>query len=152
MAGVGSGLNWKVAPALSEGPGQTLNIKWVNRDGSTDTREGGPYRIFSNGAPEPPTITSGTIVDGATNVDPAPINAGGFRFDFDEDVTGTIILTDEAGNDLNWIGSVAGTTVTLTPVAGQELVNGTTYKIEIRVQDGSGNRTEGTITFVTRPK
>ena len=42
---------------------------------------------------------------------------------------------------------------TLTPVAGQELVNGTiVYKIEIDVQDLAGNPLETTITFVTRPE
>ena len=75
-----------------------------------------------------------------------------FRFDFDERVTGTIKLTDEAGADLDWIGIVVDQTATLTPVAGQELVNETTYKIEIDVQDGSGNQTRRTITFITKPK
>ena len=102
----------------------------------------------------PPAIpTSGySEADGANDVDPAPINAGGFRFDFDEPVTGTIKLTDEAGADLNWIANVAGQTATLTAVAGQELVNETTYKIEIDVADGAGNPLQTTITFVTKPK
>lgn len=147
----GSEVNWKVTPYLWTGAGQTLNIKWVNRDGSTDSMEVGPYYIADNGG-DPPLIVSGTVEDGATDVDPAPINAGGFRFDFDEDVAGTIRLTGEAGVDLRWQGSIAGDTATLTPIAGQELVNGTTYKIEIKVQDGSGNQTQATITFVTKPK
>ena len=67
----------------------------------------------------------------------APINTGGLRFDFDEPVTGTIKLTDEAGADLNWIANVAGQTATLTAIAGQELVNETTYKIQIDVQDSN---------------
>ena len=92
------------------------------------------------------------MADGAADVDPAPINAGGFRFDFDEDVTGTIKLTDEAGADLDWVATVAGQTATLTAVAGQELVNETTYKIEIKVQDGAGNSLYATLTFVTKPK
>ena len=110
---VGSGLNWKVSPLLSAGPGQTLNIKWVNQDGSTGAMKVGPYRIadIHNGEP---LVVGGTVADGAVDVDPAPINAGGFRFDFDEDVTGTIKLTDEAGADLNWIGTVAGQTATVT--------------------------------------
>ena len=100
----------------------------------------------------PAEIRHGTVSDGEVDVDPAPINAGGFRFDFDEDVTGTLRLTDKVGIDLNWIAHVAGTTATLTAAAGQELVNETTYKIEINVQDSGGLRTEVTITFVTRPK
>ena len=75
-----------------------------------------------------------------------------YEFDFDEDVTGTIKLTDEAGVDLNWIGAVAGQTATLIPVAGQEAVNETTYKIEIDVQDGADLPLQVTITFVTKPK
>ena len=61
-------------------------------------------------------------------------------------------ITDEAGVDLNWVATVAGQTATLTAVAGQEMVNETTYKIEIDVQDGSGHPLQTTITFVTKPK
>ena len=148
----GSGLNWKwrAHPGLPYGS-VTLKIKWKNRDGSTGTILVGPYNVGDNGG-EPPTITSGTVADRNADVDPAPINAGGFRFDFDETVTGSIKLTDEAGADLNWIATVRGQTATLTAVAGQEIANETTYKIEIDVQDGAGNRTQWTITFVTKIK
>ena len=128
-----------------------MNIKWVNQDGSTDTIEVGPYLILDLHG-EPPVITSGTVADGDADVDPAPINVGGFRFDFDERITGTVKLTDEAGADLNWIANVAGQTATMTAVAGQEIVNETTYKIEIDVRDGAGNSLQATITFVTKPK
>ena len=147
----GSGLNWTVSPPLRVGPGQTLDIKWVNQDGSKNAMRVGPYLIL-NIHGEPPEITNGTVADGAVNVDPAPINAGGFRFDFDEAITGTVTLTDEAGVDLNWIATVAGQTATLTAVAGQELVNETTYKIEIDVANGSGLPLVTMITFVTKPK
>ena len=149
----GSGLNWEwFGGSLSEGT-STLKIMWTNRDGSKAFAEAGPYDVVS-GCPggEPPVITSGTVADGDADVDPAPINAGGFRFDFDENVTGTIKLTSEAGADLDWIATVRGQTATLTAVAGQELVNETTYKIEIDVKDGAGNGLPVTITFVTKPK
>ena len=148
----GSGLNWKWSadPYLPHGS-VSLNIKWTNRDGFTGTIMIGSYKVVDNG-PEPPVITAGTVNDGDADVDPRPINAGGLRFDFDEPVTGTIKLTDEAGVDLNWVATVAGQTATLTAVAGQEMVNETTYKIEIDVQDGAGNRLRETITFVTKPK
>ena len=151
VAATGSGLNWTVSLALPEGDGQTLNVSWTNRDGRSESRAVGPYTVR---APDttPPRITDGTVADGSVDVDPAPINAGGLRFDFDEPVTGTIKLTDEAGADLNWIANVAGQTATLTAVAGQEMVNETTYKIEIDVQDGAGNANRTTITFVTKPK
>ena len=133
----GSGLNWKWSahPALPYGSVK-LKIEWKNRDGSKGFRIVGPYSVADNGG-EPPVITNGTVADGDADVDPAPINAGGFRFDFDERITGTIKLTDEAGADLNWIANVVGQTATLTAVAGQELVNETTYKIEIDVRDGA---------------
>ena len=54
---IGSGLVWKASPPLWTGPGQTLNIKWVNQDGSTDTIKVGPYTIEDNGG-ELPEITS----------------------------------------------------------------------------------------------
>ena len=149
----GSGLNWKwsaVHPGLPYGS-VMLRIEWKNRDGSKGSETVGSYEVVDNG-PEPPVIMSGTVLDGDADVDPAPINAGGFRFDFDVDITGTIKLTNEAGADLNWIATVGGQRATLTAVAGQELVNETTYKIEIDFQDGAGNPLETTITFVTKPK
>ena len=147
----GSGLNWKWSafPVLPYGS-VMLRIEWKNRDGSKGSETVGPYEVADNG--DSASIASGTVADGDADVDPAPINAGGFRFDFDEGVTGTIKLTDEAGADLNWIGTVAGQTATLTAIAGQELVNETTYKIEIDVKDGEGNGLQVTITFVTKPK
>ena len=151
VAATGSGFNWAVSLALQEGDGQTLNVSWTNRDGSSGSQAVGPYTVR---APDttPPSITDGTVADGAVDVDPAPINAGGFRFDFSEDITGTVKLTNEAGADLDWIANVVGQTATLTPIAGQELANETTYKIEIDFQDGAGNPLETTITFVTKPK
>ena len=148
----GWGLNWRwsAQPYLPAGLVLVV-VEWVNRDGSAGTMEVGPYNVAwgGEGAAQ---ITSGTVSDGAADVDPALINAGGFRFDFDERVTGTIKLTDEAGADLDWIGNVDGQTAILTVIVGQELINETTYKVEIDVQDGSGNQTQRTITFVTKPK
>ena len=148
----GSGLNWKwsAQPVLPY-ESVTLTIKWTNRDGSGGFATSGPYYVADINF-SPPTITVGTVADWDANVDPGPINAGGFRFDFDGPITGTITLTDEAGADLNWIANVAGQTATLTAIAGQELVNETTYKIEINVQDSNGFRFQTTITFVTKPK
>ena len=146
----GSGRNWTVWPILPYGP-VVLNIKWINRDGSAGAMEVGPYEVADISF-APPSLTTGTVTDGDIDVDPVPINADGFQFDFDEDVTGAIKLTDEAGNDLNWIGNVAGTTAKLTPVAGQELAHNTIYRIEIDVADGRGEKYVQLITFVTKPK
>ena len=147
----GSGFNWEVWVSNLPYGSARVTVKWTNQDGSAGTMEVGPYDVADIDF-EPPFITSGTVSDGAADVDPAPINAGGFRFDFDEPVTGTIKLTDESGADLNWIANVADQTATLTAVAGQELLNETTYKIEIDVQNGAGLSLQVTITFVTKPK
>ncbi len=151
---IGSGQSWSVWSydlSLEWEAGQVLEIEWKTHDGSTGSQSVGPYTVWIVHH-VPPEITRGTVSDGAADVDPAPINAGGFRFDFDERITGTVQLTDESGTDLNWIGTAVGQTATLTPVAGRELVNETTYRIEIDVKDGVGNSLQGTITFVTKPK
>ena len=151
VAATGAGDHWTVSPTLQQGEVQNLNISWTNRDGSKEYKIVGPYTVRIPDT-TPPRITGGTVADGVVDVDPAQINAGGFRFGFNEDVAGSIKLTDEAGVNLNWISTLAGQTATLTAVAGQELVNGTTYKIEIDVHDGAGNPLQITITFVTKPK
>lgn len=96
-----------------------------------------------------PSIVSGTVSDGAVKIDVSQINAIGFRFEFNEPIIGNIKLTDEAGENLNWIANVLGQTATLTMVPGKELVDARTYKIEIDVKDGADNKTTQTITFVT---
>ena len=148
----GAGRNWMVMPGLEVGTAR-LNIEWFNRDGSRGATTIGTYVVRA--APEvleSPAITGGTVRNGEADVNPAPINASGFLFVFDEPVIGAIKLTDEACVDLNWTGTVDDWTAALTPVAGQELANNTVYKIEIDVQDGGGNRFRATITFVTKPK
>ena len=152
----GSSLTWTVPPNLLLEPGQALDVTWSNRDGSTDAIKVGLDTIVDNGR-EPPAITNGTVVGGEANVDPALINAWGILIRFDRWVVGTIKLTDEAGVDLNWIANVALDTATLTPIAGQELVNNAIYKIEINVWDidfwtRTGTGLQRTITFVTKPK
>ena len=151
---MGSGFNWKWTSYLHLplGPGQFLDIQWTDEDGFTGAIKIGPYNFTDNENVQPPSIADGTVSDGDVDIDPMPINAGGLRYDFDEPVTGTIKLTDEAGVDLNWTGTVAGQTATLTAVAGQELVNETTYKVEIDIADGAGLPLQVTITFVTKPK
>ena len=150
VAATGSGLNWTVSLTLQEGEVLTLNVGWTNRDGSPGATVTGPYTVKVPGTP--PRITRWTVADGDADVDPAPINQGGLRYDFDEPITGTIKLIDEVGADLNWIATVAGRTATLTPIAGQKLANETTYKVEIDVQNGTDDRLQITITFLTKPK
>ena len=151
IAAVGVGQYWQVANVLEQGVGQDLDINWLNRNCTSGSQVVGPYSVMDF-QPGPPAITHGTVFDGESDVDPAPINLHGLWFDFNEAVTGTLKLTDEAGVDLNWIGIVRDKTAILAAVAGQELVNETTYKIDVDVQDSDGNPLQTTITFVTKPK
>ena len=148
----GFGFAWKVVPHLPLGERKYLNIRWTNQNDFTGTIQVGPYSVWLfNG--EPPIITSSTVRDGSNDVDPVLINAAGFQFDFNQRVTGTIKLTDEAGVDLHWIGNVQDKSATLTPILGQELAHGTIYKIELDISDGAGNPLSiKTITFVTKIK
>ncbi|MCZ6675884.1 MAG: hypothetical protein O7E52_01415, partial [Candidatus Poribacteria bacterium] len=149
----GGGKNWSGTTGLTPGAQNvTLVVTWTNKDGSSGNGNIGPFSVAAEADVMAPVIVTGTLANAAQNVDPAPINAGGFRFDFDEQVTGTIELQDAAGANLNWTANVGGTTATLTVVAGQELANETEYKIVISVTDGSNNAFSETITFTTKPK
>ena len=146
----GSGLNWRVFPTLTEGS-VFLNVEWTNRDSSIDSKLVGPYTVKEPDR-TPPRVVGGTVANGENNVNPGSINVSGFRFDFDESVTGSIKLVDDSGIDLNWIASVSARTTTLTPVAGQELRLGATYFIEIDVRDAAGNVSQIKIVFFTQVK
>ena len=147
FSAIGSGLNWRASPALTSGS-VFLNVEWTNRDGSTSSKAIGPYNVREPDR-TPPRIVGGTVVNGEDKVNPIPINVGGFRFDFDEPVTGIIKLVDNSGIDLNWIANVAGRTATLTAIAGQELRLESTYFIEIDVRDAAGNPSQIGIVFFT---
>ena len=152
VAATGAGTDWTVTPFAGAQGSQNLTITWTNRDDSSGNKSGGAYTVDDPDT-EPPEFTSQTVNDGDADVDPAPINQGGLRFDFNEAISGSIKLTDEAGADLNWQASVAGQTATLTAIAGQELANETTYKVEFDIKDGAGNALATTsLTFVTKPK
>ena len=141
----------------SQGP----SIATVNSTGLVTARGNGQTNIIASSSglsrlvtinvPDTtgPSIVTGTVSDGALKVDVGPINAGGFRFDFDEPIIGNIKLTNERGVNLNWTSNVLGKTATLTVVPGKELVDETTYKIEFDVRDGLGNERRQTVTFVT---
>lgn len=143
----GFGQNWRAFPTLVAGS-VFLNIEWTNQDGSTGSKAVGPYAVREPDR-TPPTIISGTVANGEIRVNPERINAGGLRYDFDEPITGSIRLLDGSGVVLNWVASVAGQTATLTRVTGQKLVEGSTYFIEIDVQDAASNQSEIRIVFVT---
>ena len=127
--------------------GADLSVAWVNPDGS-DGKATLTFRIGIVG--EQAEIFSGTVTDGDSDVDPEPLNAGGFRFDFDREVRGNITIRQKDGEPLNWISSFAGATATLTAIAGRELRHGVVYVIHIEVINNVDAKTEFTITFRTK--
>jgi hypothetical protein len=147
FAATGSRLRWTVTPVLAEGS-VSLDVRWINQDGSTGSKRVGPYTVRDPDT-APPRIIRGTVVNGALRVNPRGINAGGFRYHFDEPVTGSIRLVDAFGINLNWSATVADRVATLAPAAGQELNFETAYAVEIDVRDAAGNRSQLRIVFVT---
>ena len=147
FSATGFGLSWRVFPTLAVGS-VFLNVEWTNQDGSTGSKVVGPYAV-SEPDITPPKIVGGTVANGEIKVNHGSINAGGFRYDFDEPVTGSIKLLDGSGIALNWIASVAGQTATLARVTGQALLPESTYFIEIDVRDTAGNPSQIRIVFVT---
>ncbi|MYC75869.1 hypothetical protein F4X10_08915 [Candidatus Poribacteria bacterium] len=102
---------------------------------------------------EPPTVTGGTVKDGDTDVDPELINSDRkIVIQFSEEVTGNIALQTESGDNVGWLGKVAGSKGTLELVKGRELVNETVYIIAGKISDAKGNASDFKITFVTKGK
>ena len=143
----GGGKTRTVAGPFAEGA-LTLAVSWTNGDGSTSLSY--TVKAADNTAP---TVTGGTVKDGAEDVDPADINdAGTIEVTFSEEVSGNIALQTEAGEDVGWIGKVEGTKGTLELVKGKEIGNETTYVIAGKVADAAGNETEVSVTFTTKGK
>ena len=101
----------------------------------------------------PPTITARSVADGATNVDPAPLNRDGIRITFSERIAlSHFHIHREAGYSLDWQTEwhPEGRTVYLTPTDQcDRLETGITYVIDFVVQDFGSQKTEDTITFTT---
>lgn len=102
---------------------------------------------------EAPEITGGTVSDGNKGIDPDILNSSArIEIDFNEEVSGNIILQTTAGVNVGWIGEVDGKKGTLELVKGKELDSGTTYVITGKVNDAAGNETNLDITFTTASK
>ena len=107
----------------------------------------------------PPTITSGTVADGDSDVDHVPINQGGFRFDFDGPLKlYRVDLRLDGGKSLGWSprGVVdhenIGQTVVIMPVAESELLKfDTEYVIAMFALDHACSRVNFHIQFRTKP-
>ena len=101
----------------------------------------------------PIIFTGGTVKDGDTDVDPEGINSDGkIEIEFNEEVSGSIALQTEAGEDVGWLGKVEGNKAILELVKGREISNEMTYVIVAKVSDVLGNELEFKITFVTKAK
>ena len=143
----GGGKTRIVAGPFAEGA-LTLAVSWTNGDGSTSLS----YTVKAADN-EAPTVTGGTVSDGAEDVDPEEINGDGMiEITFSEEVSGNIALQTEAGDDVGWLGKVEGTKGTLELVKGKEIGNETTYVIAGKVSDAAGNETEVSVTFTTKGK
>ncbi len=126
----------------------SLTISWTNGGGSHTLT----YNVTAPDT-EAPTVTGGTIKDGAEDVDPEEINGDGvIEVTFSEDVSGNIALQTEGGDDVGWIGKVEGTKGTLDLVKGKEIGNETTYVIKGKVSDAAGNEADVSVTFTTKGK
>ena len=100
-----------------------------------------------------PDITSGTVRNGAKDVDPKAINSNlRIEIEFSEAVSGNIALQTAAGVDIGWLGRVEGNKGILELVKGKELGNEITYVIAGKVEDAAGNSTDISITFTTASK
>ena len=104
---------------------------------------------------EPPTIAYSSMRDNAKDVDPEPLNRDGIWYTFSERNIPRFHfdLRLEDGPTLGWIvqWSADGFTVTLTPPNQCSVLRpGTTYVVDIFVQDNSCLTTEVSIKFTTK--
>ena len=145
----GSGTAWTVTGFTA--PSANLTVTW---DNGPDGGQGSATLTYTVTAPDTdaPTISSSTVSDGAEDVDPEKLNADGIEITFSEAVTGNIALQTEAGESVGWDGKVDGDKATLTPLAGKEIGNETTYVVAGKVSDAAGNELEVSITFTTKGK
>lgn len=102
---------------------------------------------------EPIMVGGGTVKDGDTDVNAEHINTDGIlEIEFTANITGTIALQTESGDDVGWIGKVEGNRAKLELVKGREIQNATTYLIVGKVSDALDNELEFEIKFSTKAK
>ena len=100
-----------------------------------------------------PEVTGGTVTEGEEEVDYEKINESGvIEVTFSEEVTGSLMLLVNDEENMGWIGNVEGTKGTLKLRPGLEIGAETIYVIKGEVADAAGNKTEVSITFVTRSR
>ena len=95
-----------------------------------------------------PSATKMNVTDGE-EADLEVLNIDGIIIEFDENIASSSLkLTLEDGTVLGWESTVKDNSVTLTPLAGHELLHETSYVVRGTVRDGVGNETDLTLTFV----
>jgi hypothetical protein len=100
---------------------------------------------------DPPKIIGGNVVDGATAIDPEPLNAEGIWLEYSEPITGNVnlFIGKDGKWELGWIPMTEGNRTIIHPTKAKELGNGTTYKIQGTVEDNACNTTAVEIVFTT---
>ena len=154
-AATGSGKTWTINLGVLNLPAgsATLNIGWTNKDGSAGAGASVALTIQAEADTTAPAIDSSTVSNNDKDVDPAGLNTDGISITFSEDVTaGDISISIEGGDALNWLADWSANSVTIVPAKGAELGNETSYEISVSTEDGSANKLDATISFVTRGK
>ena len=97
-----------------------------------------------------PSITECAVKNGEWDVDSKLFNAQGIRFGFSESVTGSVEISTENGELLDWNAEWEINVVTIRPTVGNDLVGGMDYIITMRVKDAAGNEFDAEIAFTTK--
>ena len=111
---------------------QLFHIKWTNPDGSPNV--GTSIRLTVDTVDiTTPSITTGSVADGNSDVDPDPLNRDGIWYSFEELVIGLKAkLLTEDGEDLGWEAVWFGQDLQFRPSAnGKLLENGRRYMIQM---------------------
>ena len=143
----GAGANRTLKIPGADGDVVTANLSWDNGGSATLT--------YTLTAPDvtAPTLSSSTPDDGDAGVDPEAINADGIVLEFDEDIVKTALEVQSGGAKVgNWTATKDGSTITMEPSAGAELVNETEYEVVGTVEDAAGNETDVSVGFTTKAK
>jgi len=144
------------AAGLALGDGQSVTITWVNKDDSTGSKSV-TYNVNAEDTDAPTLdatkIDGSAVSDGETDVSVASAE---IILEFSEaldDGNSTVTLTLD-GNNVGWVPTFDGVTVTLEPaVEGTELSHEKEYIVEIDVKDAAGNPCDDTeFTFNTETK
>jgi len=136
------------AADLPEGS-QTVEIKWVNKDGSKDS-----YSVtytVSKGC-STPEIVSSSPKDGEGDVSIDEIHTNGIVIEFDEEIdpnNSVLNLTLEGTVISCWEPKFDGAKITLLCLREVDLKFGKEYKVKGTVSDFAGNETEVEISFTT---